>query len=220
MKENKSGENKVTLWMVIKYFLKKSKPYRWLLCLSILWSVIVAWISIVSPIYQTKLVDVVAMTWVERTELVAMLIRILLIILLLDIINIAARRMVGFPQVKCENEFTKDIYQECFQYLHRHSYRFFSNNLSWSLINKINKLAWAYEKVVDMLIYQILNMIIFIPMTIFVVMRQNLAIWFMFLAFVIVYSTLQVVFFNVMKKYEIESNEKIQKWRENCLIRL
>lgn len=211
MTEIKNRENKITLRMVIKYFLKKSKPYKWLLMLSILWSIIVAWVSIVSPIYQTKLVDIVAMTWVERVELVAMLLKILWIILLLDIVDIAAWRMVWFPQVKCENEVTKDIYQECFQYLHRHSYRFFSNNLSWSLINKINKLAWAYEKIVDMLVYQILNMIIFIPMTIFVVMRQNLTIWFLFLAFVIVYSILQVVFFNVMKKYEIESNEKNSK---------
>ena len=211
MTEIKNIENKITLRMVIKYFLKKSKPYKWLLMLSILGSIIVAWISIVSPIYQTKLVDIVAMTWVERVELVAMLLKILWIILLLDVVDIAAWRMVWFPQVKCENEVTKDIYQECFQYLHRHSYRFFSNNLSWSLINKINKLAWAYEKIVDMLVYQILNMVIFIPMTIFVVMRQNLMIWFLFLAFVIVYSILQVVFFNVMKKYEIESNEKNSK---------
>lgn len=207
----KNGENKVTLRMVIKYFLKKSKPYKWLLILSVLGTIIVAWVSIISPIYQTKLVDVVAMTWVWRAELVSMLIRILLIILLLDIINIAARRMIGFPQIKYESEVTKDIYEECFEYLHKHSYRFFSNNLTWSLINKINKLAWSYEKVVDMLIYQILNMVIFIPMTIFVVMKQNLVIWFMFLAFVIVYSLLQVVFFNIMKKYEIESNEKNSK---------
>lgn len=58
----KSEENKITLRMVIKYFLKKSKPYKWLLLLSLLGSLIVAGISIVSPIYQTKLVDVVAMT--------------------------------------------------------------------------------------------------------------------------------------------------------------
>ena len=203
-----NGWNKVTLWMVIKYFLKKSKPYKWLLLLSLFGSLIVAWVSIVAPIYQTKLVDIVAMTWVERVELVAMLLKVLWIILLLDIINIAARRMIWFPQIKYENEVTKDIYQECFQYLHRHSYRFFSSNLTWSLINKINKLAWAYVNVVDIFIYQILNAIIFIPMTIVIVMRQSTTVWLMFLIFVVVYSTLQVVFFNIMKKYEIESNKR------------
>ena len=206
--EMRKNEKKVTLWMVIKYFLRKSKPYKWLLILSLLGSVIVAWVSIVSPIYQTKFVDVVSMAWVERADLVVMLLNILLIILILDIVNAWAWRMIGFPQIKYESEVTKDIYQECFQYLHRHSYRFFSNNQTWALVNKINKLAWAYMDVVDTVIYYILNTVIFVPMTIVIVMRQNLVVWFVFLAFVIVYSGLQVVFFQVMKKYEIESNKK------------
>ena len=197
--------------MVIKYFLKKSKPYKWLLILSLLGSAIVAWVSLLAPIYQTRLVDIVAMTWVEKVELVTMLMKVLMILLLLDVVDIAAWRMITFPAIKAENEVTKDIYQECFQYLHKHSYRFFSNNLSWSLVNKINKLVWSYENVVDLLIYEILNIIIFIPMTIVIVMRQNLTIWFIFLAFVVVYSSLQVLFFKIMKKYEIETNERNSK---------
>ena len=120
--------------MVVKYFLKKSKPYKWLLILSLLGSAIVAWVSLLAPIYQTRLVDIVAMTWVERVELVAMLIKVLMILLLLDVVNIAARRIIAFPTIKAEYGVTKDIYQECFQYLHRHSYRFFSNNLSEGII--------------------------------------------------------------------------------------
>ena len=197
--------------MVIKYFLKKSRPYKWLLILSLLGSAIVAWVSLLAPIYQTRLVDIVAMTWVEKVELVAMLMKVLMILLLLDVVDIAAWRIVTFPTIKAENEVTKDIYQECFQYLHKHSYRFFSNNLTWSLVNKINKLVWAYENVVDLLIYEILNIVIFIPMTIVIVMRQNLTIWFIFLAFVVIYTWLQVLFFKIMKKYELESNEKHSK---------
>ena len=193
--------------MVVKYFIKKSKPYKWLIFLSLLWSIIIAWISIISPIYQTKIVDIVSMTWVEKPELVTMLLNVLLIIFILDLSNILAWRLIWFPSIKFENEVTKDIYEECFQYVHRHSYRFFSNNLSWSIIGKINKLAWSYETVVDRFIFQILKTIIFIPMTIIIVMRENTKIWLLFLAFVVVYSILQVVFFNVTKKYEIQANE-------------
>jgi len=74
--------------MVFKYFMKKSKPYKWLIILSLIWSTIIAWVSIVSPIYQTKLVDIVSMTWVEKPELVSMLLQLLLIILILDLANI------------------------------------------------------------------------------------------------------------------------------------
>ena len=182
-----------------------------MILLSLLGSIIIALAWLISPIYQTKLVDIVAMTWVERVEQVAMLLKILLIILALDLINIAARRMVWFPIIKYENDATKDIYQECFQYMHRHSYKFFTDNLSGSLVRKIGKLAGSYETVVDIFIFQILNIIIFIPMTIVIVMRQNAKIWLMFLAFVLVYSTLQVIFFNITKKYEIKANEENSK---------
>ena len=203
----KKDENKVTLRMVMKYFIKKSKPYKRLILLSLLWCLIIAGISILSPIYQSNLVDIVSMTWIEKPELVTMLLNVLLTILILDLTNIWAWRLLWFPTIKYENEVTKDIYEECFQYIHKHSYRFFSNNLSWSLIAKINKLAWAYEIVVDRFVFQIINMIIFIPMTIIIIMRENLKIWLMFLAFVVIYTTLQIIFFNITKKYEIAANE-------------
>lgn len=197
--------------MVIKYFLKKSKPYKRLILLSILGRLLVTIVWIVLPIYQTKLVDIVAMVGVERVELVAMLIRILIIIIALDAVNVIARRMIWFPMIKYENDATKDIYEECFQYMHRHSYRFFTDNLSGSLVRKISKLAGSYENVVDMFVFQILNIVISIPMTCIIVMRQSTKIWFMFLAFIVVYSTLQVIFFNITKKYEIKSNEENSK---------
>ena len=206
-----NNENKITLRMVIKYFIKKSKPYKRLILLSLLWSIIIAWISIVAPIYQTKLVDIVSMTWIEKPELVTMLLKVLLILLILELTNNWARRLVWFPMIKFENDATKDIYEECFQYIHKHSYRFFSNNLSWSLIRKISKLAGSYETVVDIFIFQILNMIIFIPMTIIIVMRESITIWLMFLWFVIVYTTIQIIFFNITKKYEIAANEQNSK---------
>ncbi|MBO7504837.1 hypothetical protein J6T66_01425 [bacterium] len=62
MTTNDKNEKKVTLRMVIKYFIKKSKPYKWLLLLSFLGSIIIALVSLLSPIYGTKLVDIVAMT--------------------------------------------------------------------------------------------------------------------------------------------------------------
>lgn len=179
-----------------------------MILLSILGRLIITVVWLVLPIYQTKLVDIVAMTWVERVELVAMLIRLLLIIMTLDVVNLAARRLIWFPMIKYENDATKDIYEECFQYMHRHSYRFFSDNLSGSLVRKIGKLAGSYETVVDIFVFQILNILISIPMTTIIVMRQDVKIWFMFLAFILIYSTLQVIFFNITKKYEIKSNEE------------
>ena len=169
----------------------------------------VVWI--VSPIYLTKFVDIFAMEWVDKQEMVEMALKILAIVMWLDVLNLIARRMVWFPAIKHEIWAMKDIYEECFQYLHKHSYRFFSNNLSWSLIKKVTKLAWSYEIVADTFVFQILRIIIFIPLAIIILFMENVYLWIVFLLFIICYVSIQVYFFNVSKKYEIESNERDSK---------
>ena len=169
----------------------------------------VVWI--VSPIYLTKFVDIFAMEWVDKQEMVEMALKILAIVMWLDVLNLIARRMVWFPAIKHEIWAMKDIYEECFQYLHKHSYRFFSNNLSWSLIKKVTKLAWSYEIVADTFVFQILRIIIFIPLAIIILFMENIYLWIVFLLFIICYVSIQVYFFNISKKYEIESNERDSK---------
>ena len=169
----------------------------------------VVWI--VSPIYLTKFVDIFAMEWVDKQEMVEMALKILAIVMWFDVLNLIARRMVWFPAIKHEIWAMKDIYEECFQYLHKHSYRFFSNNLSWSLIKKVTKLAWSYEIVADTFVFQILRIIIFIPLAIIILFMENVYLWIVFLLFIICYVSIQVYFFNVSKKYEIESNERDSK---------
>ena len=42
-------------------------------------------------------------------------------------------------------------------------------------------------------------------------MKENFKIWLIFLAFVIIYTILQIIFFNITKKYEIKANERNSK---------
>jgi len=56
-------------------------------------------------------------------------------------------------------------------------------------------------------VFQILQIVIFVPMTIFILMRENFVIWCIFLCFVVLYTWLQILFFMITKKYEIEANE-------------
>ena len=172
---------------------------------------LVSIVGIISPIYLTKFVDVFWISDVDKSELVKMALHLLIIVMSLDIVNFIGRRMVWFPIIKQELWAMKDIYEECFLYIHRHSYRFFTNNLSWSLIKKITKLAGSYEIVMDTFIFQILRISIFIPLAIIILFKENPLIWFIFVWFIISYVWLQIYFFNISKKYEIISNERDSK---------
>ena len=207
----KNDENKVTLRMVVKYFIKKSMKYKWFVLLNIIGMLLISLVWIYSPLYLTKFVDIFAITWVEKSELINMALKILIIVMSLDVVYFIWRRLVWYPTFKHELWVMKDIYEECFLYIHKHSYRFFTNNLSGSLIKKITKLAGAYETVADIFIFQILRIIIFIPLAIVILFKENLLLWAIFIAFIICYISLQIIFFNIWKKYEIISNERDSK---------
>ena len=207
----KNDENKVTLRMVVKYFIKKSMKYKWFVLLNIIGMLLISLVWIYSPLYLTKFVDIFAITRVEKSELINMALKILIIVMSLDVVYFIWRRLVWYPTFKHELWVMKDIYEECFLYIHKHSYRFFTNNLSGSLIKKITKLAGAYETVADIFIFQILRIIIFIPLAIVILFKENLLLWAIFIAFIICYISLQIIFFNIWKKYEIISNERDSK---------
>lgn len=114
--------------------------------------------------------------------------------------------MVGFGLVSLEPKVMRRIFEQCFAYIHRHSYRFFTNNFSGSLVKKINKLAYSYENVVDNFVFNILRMIIFLPFIIIVVGRKDLTIGLVFLSFIVIFAILQYVFFKMNTSYEIKAN--------------
>ncbi|MEI7557459.1 MAG: ABC transporter transmembrane domain-containing protein [bacterium] len=114
--------------------------------------------------------------------------------------------MVGFGMVSLEPKIMKKIFQQCFAYIHRHSFRFFTNNFSGSLVKKINKLAYSYENIVDNFVFNILRMIIFMPFIIIVVSRKDTTIGLVFIAFIMLFGFLQYLFFKWNTSYEIKAN--------------
>lgn len=162
--------------------------------------------SLILPIYYTKIVDIVQTSTGSRTVLVPVLLGILWIMAIVELFSIAGWRMVGFGMVSLEPKIMRRIFQQCFAYIHRHSFSFFTNNFSGSLVKKINKLASSYENVVDNFVFNILRMIIYLPFIIIVVSQKDLTIGIVFIVFISIFWILQYLFFKWNTAYEIQSN--------------
>lgn len=89
--------------------------------------------------------------------------------------------------VSLEPKIMRKIYEQCFAYIHRHSFSFFTNNFSGSLVKKINKLAGSYENIVDNFVFNILRIIIFLPFIVVVVSQKDLTIGLVFVGFIVIF---------------------------------
>ncbi len=196
---------------VISYFWKMTMTRKRPFIIATVGMVFASLASLILPIYYTKIVDIVQIGEGSRAALVPVLMGILVTMAIIELFSIGGWRMVGFWLVSLEPKVMRRIFQQCFAYLHKHSFRFFTNNFSGSLVKKISKLAYSYENMVDNFVFNLLRMFIFLPFIIVVVGKKDLTIWLVFLWFILVFGFFQYLFFKRNTKYEIMANEQDSK---------
>lgn len=161
---------------MISYFWRMTMTRKRPFIVASVGMIIASLASLILPIYYTRIVDVVQVGDGNRAALVPVLMGILIAMAVVEVFSIVGRRMVGFGLVSLEPKVMRRMFEQCFAYIHRHSYRFFTNNFSGSLVKKVNKLVYSYENVIDNFVFNILRMSIFLPFIIIVVARKDLLI--------------------------------------------
>lgn len=87
---------------------------------------------------------------------VSALISTLLYIVLLECVEWVGWRTAHFLNNYFQPKVMSNIANSCFEYLHGHSYRFFSNNFVGSLVKKVNRMIGGFERVADKLYWDML----------------------------------------------------------------
>jgi ATP-binding cassette, subfamily B, bacterial len=204
--ENKKLSKKVGTRRVVSYFWKMTMTRKWPFIIASVGMIISSLASLILPIYYTKIIDIVQTSTWDRALLLPVLMGILISMAIIELFSIAWWRMVGFGMVSLEPKIMRKIYEQCFAYIHRHSFSFFTNNFSGSLVKKINKLAGSYENIVDNFVFNILRIIIFLPFIVVVVSQKDLTIGMVFVGFIVIFWVLQYFFFKRNTAYEIRAN--------------
>ena len=214
MKKNKKNlkEIKIGPKKVLKYFWKHSMIEKKLFILMIIWGIGAALISLYLPVLYANIIDTISNSnYTSRGQILPELLQIVLLIGIFELWSISSRRMVGFTLIPLEIRWIKRIFAESFKYLHKHSYKFFTNNFGWSLVKKVNKLAYSYERMTDIFIFSILRLAIFLPIIIITIFLRDYRLWLIFFVFITIFAVLQYVMYRKNIKYEIESNEQDSK---------
>lgn len=171
---------------------------------------VVVWL--LPPIYFKKIIDIISnFTGWDRSLVLSVGISILFTILWINLINLLIYRLSDFMIINMSTNIMRKIYLECFSYVHKHSYRFFSNNFTWSLIKKINKFVWSYDNITDTLTFEI-SPILFNLFFILIILwiedwRISIAIFIRFIIYVLV----QYFLYRRNYPYEIKANEEDSK---------
>ena len=138
------------------------------------------------PFLYKALINIIAEGGEVETVSKALL-QILFYILALDLGYLLAQRTLTYSISYIEPKVMQRIMDECFEILHRHSYNFFNNNFSGSLVKRVNRFARAFEDVMDHMFFQLLPIFLRIVIAIVVLFYLHVVLGLLLLVWALVF---------------------------------
>ena len=158
---------KVRLKDVLKAFWCGIKPKKWwgfLLFFGVVGANIV---TILVPIFYKQFFDLIS-TVSDKGIGSQKLIIIIIEILVLNAITWVFYRFATFANNVFQTSVMANLKQQAYDYLMNHSYNFFTNNFTGSLVQRLNRFSRAFEALNDTLVFNIFPLIIAIVSSIIV----------------------------------------------------
>lgn len=151
---------KVTIRDVLREYIRVVKP-RVISFVVILVTAIIPVITagIFAPVYYKKLFDLIT-SGAPSMGVVPSLVHLLIVILALNGASWLSFRICIFLLSHVEAHIMQRLRQNAYEYVIGHSYAFFTNTFSGSLVQRINRFMRAFERITDRLVIEIVPLVV------------------------------------------------------------
>ena len=206
---SKTNYPPVSVWDVTKEMGKALRPDAWLsvLTLSLLFAASVA--NVFVPLLYKRFFDVLGAgaNASSRTVLVSVIVEVLLI----HLFTWASRNAGLFGVQKIEPDTMARLRQNSFEYLVRHSFSFFTNTFTGSLIQRVGRFARAFERIADTVAFNFVPLAVTTVGAVFITYTIEHVLSYVILAWVVVFFTLNYFFAIWRVQYNIKVAEADSK---------
>ena len=205
----KKSQNVKTV-QIIREFWKNIRPYKDLFYISFVLFFFSQIVGIIVPIYYKRFFDAFGID-ADKASISLILIRIIVIIGILHLLGWALWRVAMYLYNTMQAKVEALLKQTSFDYMSKHSYSFFTNNFTGTLVQRINRFARSFEVLSDVIVFNIM------PVSV-TVLGSIIVVWFIapILSVVIIFWVVLFLIFNISfsrwkLKYDIAVAESDSK---------
>lgn len=145
----------------IRFFWQQTMRKKWLFIAKVCAGTISALAGIVWVLLFSKFFEILSLD-LPKDEVASRLLVTLFMVIGLDLILTVGWRIAGYINNVFQPQVLANIANECFLHIQKHSYRFFSNRFTGSLVKKVNKLVSSYEQIEDKIFWDMMPMALII----------------------------------------------------------
>lgn len=182
------------------------KPYRGLVSVLVLVAFITACLDIVMPLFYKRFFDVLAAEG-NSPDAIRQLMSIIIQIAVVHSIIWVLWRVTTFGNNFLQPRVMADLTNTSFEYLHRHSYSFFTNRFTGALVRKVNRFASAFEGIADRLYWDLFPLVIKTVGILSVLFYKNILLGWIMFGWAALFMSVNYALTMYKLKYDVESAE-------------
>ncbi len=162
---------------------------------------------IVIPLFYKRFFDTVFAAETGSHAVVAELTGIIFVILAIECSGWIFHRIEELSLSFFQPRVTTDLASTCFQYLHRHSYGFFTEHFVGALVRKVNRMTDAFEGISDRLFGDILPIAVRMLAILLVLFPRNTTLGMLLLIWMVIYLVINYALTLYKLRYDRQAAE-------------
>ena len=205
---NIKTKKEIWFFQVFKFILVRYKEFPLWATLGLLGRItsIVLWL--LPAMYYSDMINILSETQLARDPIAQHAIWVLMVIFAIKLVNNSlVFRIYDYAVIKIEMGMQQKLYDELFSHLHKHSYQYFVEHFSGTLVSQIRKTIWALERFTDMLTWNVLPFFLNVFLIVVIVARESRMIALGILIFIVLFSLIQYRVTNWLQPYQEKANK-------------
>ncbi len=202
-KPKHSGAGLATTTDVLKSFWKGIRPDKFKFILIWISIIVAQGLIVVVPIFYKDFFDLLSSPNFSVADKAPQLIHLVTLIFGLNLLMWFGWRVATFASAYCASVVIARLKQQAFEYMVDHSFSFYANNFTGSLVQRVNRFARAFEIFEDRLTYEILPLIVQLVGICVVLWFTNPLITKILLVWVVIFVAFNYLFSRWKLKYDV-----------------
>lgn len=208
---NKSSQTNITypsvkLGDILRAFWRGMKKYKWWLFTVIFSIVLLSVVSAIAPLFYKQFFDAIA-TGGDKSQTAKHLVSIIIIIAALNATIWLFWRIATYASNIFQAFTIAELKRDAYDYVMQHSYGYFSNTFTGSIVQRINRYARAFERLTDRIFTDVLSLAVRMIVIIIVVTAINPAIAAILVVWAAVFLLFNVTFSKWKLRYDVKVAE-------------
>lgn len=163
--------------------------------------------SALFPVYLKDFINLLSDASLSQAEALPLLKHTLFILLAISLFNWLFWRIMQVVSALFEMNVIRDLSNNCYRYLHKHSLTFFVNNFAGSLVKRVKWFTGAFEAITDQLLWNLEPLAVQMVISLIILFRLNFWLGFSLLVWTIVFIVFNWSFTRYKFRYDLARNE-------------